>query len=276
MPSNFLRQPYERRQFLLIDDHNSAVSSEINVVPKQYLPSDVSFPVGHPQKGELYVAHPANLGMYVPFNNHELAFLTDKMHELQLLLECLGATKVVVSTVKGYDVRQAMKQFESHSGGVGYSNKFGAEVGYSNQTERTNSVSNKSEATLFCTYDPIKYPYVPNGLTWLNNEPDWNRLIRMRLDGNILDYNLKLNSQSTTVMSDRKQQELKAQLKVLLVNLHYEWNQSIEKTFSTHVETEWAVHAEFRSMREFINNKSSINQKSGWLSRLFEKKANKD
>lgn len=67
----YIDKPYGKRRFLMVvkDDRGTA-NDIIDVFRKSELPQGVHFGLSSVNKNELYVAHPSERGLYIPYVKH--------------------------------------------------------------------------------------------------------------------------------------------------------------------------------------------------------------
>ncbi|MBF4694259.1 hypothetical protein [Fusibacter ferrireducens] len=88
------------------------ISKKINVNYLSYTEtSKLKFHIGHPRENELYVAHPTRAGVYYPINDFHKKVFEHKFAELNSLLMNLGAKKIEVEYISGWDF-EAMSQLD--------------------------------------------------------------------------------------------------------------------------------------------------------------------
>lgn len=102
---------YKDRQYLMVsNDLKGCYDPIIKVFREKYMPN-VDFPIGHPKIGTLYIAHPYRKGLYLPYDEANNAFFLEKVHELCYLAQCLGATEINITSIKG----QSLSDMKSSS-----------------------------------------------------------------------------------------------------------------------------------------------------------------
>ena len=247
---------YEERKFIMpINDYEIAgcIVNEIDTFRMSNIPSCIKFPMGHPVANELYIGHPYKPELYVPYENSEDIFFVDKIHELCYLLECLGAEEISITSIKGRNVTE-IGNFDSVMSGnadVGLSSLNGdlSTTGSSKRTSNSNI-----QRTITQKFDPMKKPYVPEGLIWYQGQTKWQRLADSRLIGNLLEYNEYVSSSETKFVSNTERTNIKASAEYLWnqVNVNAEINS--KEQFKESTETQWKVEVKFRSMKLFADD----------------------
>lgn len=253
---------YKDRKFLMpINDREIAgcLGDGIDTFRMSKIPSCIKFPTGHPIANELYIGHPYNPSLYVPYSQSEEIFFLDKIHELAYLLECLGAEEITITSIKGKNVSEYANYDRSISGNatVGL-----YDINGNVKTEGHvdhNSNSNTSR-TLTMRFDPMQKPYLPDtGLIWYDEQPQWQRLANSRLNGNMLEYNEFVSSATTKFVSESEKLDVKASAQYLWNKVGGGFEKNTESHFKESVETQWKVEVKFRSVKDFVEENSYTN-----------------
>lgn len=197
---------YKERKFIMpIKDANLAgcVSKDIFVFRQSNIPSCIKFPTGHPVANQLYIGHPFNPSLYVPYEESEELFFLDKVHELRYLLECLGAEEITITSIKGKEVSEFRDEANRYAVD-GEIKKFSGGVEVNTQYKNQNDSSSHSHRSMTVKLDPMQKPFLPEGLIWYNEMPQWQRLVQSRLHGNLLEYNEFVSTAEPSLLLVRK------------------------------------------------------------------------
>lgn len=242
----------DRKYIMPVRDHQIAgcTATDIDTFRMSNIPSCIKFPVGHPVANELYIGHPYKPELYVPYVGHEDVFFIDKIHELSYILQCLGAEEISITAIKGKTVTEIEKSSSSLGGNVDFAFISGSADVNSNANSRQSTQSNV-ERTLVQRFDPLKKPFVPEGLIWYPEQPKWQRLVESRLNGNMLEYSEFVSTFDTSFTSTTETDIIKASVQYLWNKLDANASSKIEKEFEQKIETQWRVDVKFRSMLEF-------------------------
>ena len=247
---------YEDRKFIMpINDYEIAgcFVNGIDTFRMSNIPSCIKFPIGHPVSNELYIGHPYKPELYVPYENSEEIFFVDKIHELCYLLECLGAEEISITSIKGRNVTEIgnFNTVMSGNADIGLYSLNGdlSATGSSKRTSNSNI-----QRTITQKFDPMKKPYVPEGLIWYQEQTKWQRLTNSRLSGNLLEYNEYVSSSETKFVSNSERTNIKASAEYLWnqVNVNAEINS--KEQFKESTETQWKVEVKFRSIKKFTDD----------------------
>ncbi len=260
---------YKDRQYLMVTSNLKGCYDQlIKVFRKQYMPN-VKFPIGHPQIGTLYVAHPYRKGLYLPYSESKDTFFMEKIHELCYLVQCLGATEIDISKISGKDISEMNNSSLNIEGEVGIKVQSGG-ASYSKTENNEYKHSNNKNIGLRQTFNPTKKPYVPKDLIWFDHMPNWKQLANSRLHGDILEYTETVSSSENTSGSKNVSGEIAAHFKNLIVSI----NANVKGNYSTSLtesqNTEWKVEVHFKSTK-LLNEDS--NSSSGET--MNDKSANK-
>lgn len=242
-------EPYKKRKFIMpVKDKEIAgcVTDGINVFRLSNIPSCIKFPIGHPIANQLYIGHPYNPQLYVPYEESEDLFFVDKVHELCYLLECLGAEEISITSVKGKSVEE-MNSLSGSAAGSADVKLFSGEgtVQQDNSTEQQSK--DVTHRTMKMVFAPTCKPYVPEGLIWYEEQPQWKRLVQSRINGNMLEYNEFVSSSSTKFVSSSEKKDVSASARYIWMKVHADVDTAINSQLRDTEDTQWKVEVRFRS-----------------------------
>lgn len=246
---------YHERQFIYIAKNVDALAGcyDDNIqwlFTIDALPKELQFPVGHPQPNSLYYAHPAKKGVYLPIEGADEELFNDKVRDFQRLAQCLGATEITFRSVKGHSLSESFsKEYDVEVGG-GYKG-FEGSVGYGNKRSGSSSQSAHGEREMVQRFNPNKAPYVPDDVAWLAVDPEWQSLVKKRLEGNMLHYSVRISSRKTMAVTDSRMDDVKVAFKAFVANAHVNYSQQMERSFQREEETEWEISVSFKPLEEF-------------------------
>ena len=212
------------------------------------IPGDIVFPPGHPQVNTLYIAHPAQKGRYVPFEGAEDLMFDEKIEDFCRLSQCLGADRF--HSIQGKDV--SMIRTDEKVLGMNADVK-NVEIDGTIAKERTatsKKVSSKVVDQTY-TYEPIRFPYCPNDLCWLDADPSWQNYVKQRLEGNIITYSKKISSSEAIALSVARKKSVIASLNFLMANVDAKYNASSESLFCASDTSVWEITVHFKPLSEF-------------------------
>ncbi len=245
---------YHERQFIYIAknidtlagcyDDNIQWLFTINALPKE-----LKFPLGHPQPNSLYYAHPAKNGFYLPIEGADEELFNDKVRDFRRLAQCLGATEIKFRSVKGHSLSGSFSTSLNVEVGGDYKG-IGGSVGYGNKRSRNHDESMNGQHELVQLFNPTKAPYIPEDVVWLDVDPEWQSLVKQRLEGNMLHYSLRISSRKTMSVTDSKMDEVKVAFKSFIANAHVNFSQQMERSFRREEETEWEINVLFKPLNE--------------------------
>ena len=245
---------YHERQFIYIAKNIDALAGcyDDNIqwlFTIDALPKELQFPVGHPQPNSLYYAHPAKKGVYLPIEGADEELFNDKVRDFQRLAQCLGATEITFRSVKGHSLSENHSKSMNVEVGGEYSGYEGC-VNYDNKRSNSSSQSLKGEREMVQRFNPIKAPYVPDDVAWLAVDPEWQSLVKKRLEGNMLHYSVRISSRKTMAVTDSRMDDVKVAFKSFVANAHVNYSQQMERSFQREEETEWEISVSFKPLEE--------------------------
>lgn len=246
---------YGDRQFLLVVKSTDKIAGcfdpeeNINwVFTQDQLPADLTFPVGHPQTNTLYVAHPAQKGLYLPFEGAEEKIFHEKVEDFCRLAQCLGAREISFRSLKGESVSEGISSRIAIGGDVGVkAYSVGAETHQGFSSIR--SSDRQDEVGYSFVLQPTK-AYVPKDLGWLEIDKSWQTFVRQRLEGNLLSYTKKISSSETLNMSKSSAFGVKSSFNNLMLNINANYDIENDETFSHNRSTEWEILITFAPLEE--------------------------
>ena len=242
---------YQSRKFIMpLKKIEGCYSDKIEVFLPQKMPKGIMFPSGIAKENQIYIGHPYNKSVYVPLQDMEDTFFVDKIHELCYLLQCLGAEEISITSVVGKSVSELNNSTTNMSGNAdvkAFSGKFNTS---SNSDIKIETTSN-NERTIKYTLDPMRSPFVPEGLVWYPMVPEWQRMVKSRMDTNVLEYSETVSTSQVRFTSDSEKEELKASARYLWAKANTSIDTDVDKQFRETVETQWKVEVKFRSLKDF-------------------------
>lgn len=244
---------YNDRKFIMPVRDNEiggCLAENIAVFRISYMPPCIKFPSGHPYPNVLYIGHPYKQDLYVPYSESEELFFIDKVHELQYLLECLGAEEITITSIKGKKVSEFNSDELNVHGDVD-TLLLEASADYHKSRENKERGSQSVERSFKIKLAPLKKPYVPEGLVWYNAQPEWQRLVERRMNNNILQYTECVKSSDTRFTSNVEIDDIKASVEYLFTKVNCDVKKNVSKQFASSVDTEWRVDVKFKSIDSF-------------------------
>jgi len=132
----------------------------------------------------VYTGHPYTKDIYAPFARfHEMLF-KEKQSEIVDICSALGASKLKV-TYERQQIKASTQKF-----GINLPEFLG-----SAKSDNQNSQGRSQEIMHDATYKPSRKPVLPNHeLIWYHNEPQWQRLVKDRLENGLLTIKLQIIS----------------------------------------------------------------------------------
>lgn len=254
----FSNIPFHDRQFVFVtragSDSIAGCSDEDDNIKYVFtidrLPKELTFPVGHPQQNTLYVASPVKKGYYVPYCDAEETLFQEKVNDFIRLSQCLGATEISFRSLKGQSLTESFLSSDSYHGGVSIKGNR-VSGGYSQKRSGNGSVDSSRSVEFTRKYDPIKYPYCPDDIEWVNLDPSWQSFVKQRLEGNTLEASMKISSTESISSNVNTIRNVKAAFENMMVKVDANYDSEEDNTFSKTESTEWQITVQFRSMREF-------------------------
>ncbi|MCQ2163580.1 MAG: hypothetical protein MJZ04_00215 [Bacteroidales bacterium] len=257
---NFIRQPYnERKVLLVVDEYTDLRQDSLCVMRKSDIPSNMSFPIGHPQVGQIYVGHPFIPAKYVPFEEYQLEFIEDKVREFTWLMQCMGATKISISAKNDNEQNGDYSSNQNISGNTSYG-LAKANGSYSRNSKGSFAEQISKAISLNQEFNPKRAPFVPEGLVWYQNEPSWQRLVNQRMTGSLVHASESIESRKSNMVNGSELTNIKAEFHSL-VSLDGEWTKEEEAKFQQQENATLTFEIDFapvESLTKDANSSSSM------------------
>ena len=247
-----LKVPYkERKYIMLVEDSkikNCAVSG-ITIFNSSNVPNCINFYDNMPLNNELYIGHPYNPSVYIPYNQAEDILFQDKIQEFCYILQQLGAEEITITSLKGRKVNEINNKKEELEVAANAGRFGNASLDIDSSTSNLMDRTSHEQYDVKYVYDPINMPEMPSETIWYQNQPKWQRLVQSRIDGNTLEYTECISSKLKFFTSSSEKEDIKAKLKVLMANIEGRIYDEKEKQLREETETIWRVSVKFRSKK---------------------------
>lgn len=247
-----LKVPYkERKYIMLVEDSkikNCAISG-ITIFNSSNVPNCINFYDNMPLNNELYVGHPYNPSVYIPYNQAEDILFQDKIQEFCYILQQLGAEEITITSLKGRKVNEINNKKEELEVAANAGRFGNASLNIDSSTSNLMDRASHEQYDVKYVYDPINMPEMPSETIWYQNQPKWQRLVQSRIDGNTLEYTECISSKLKFFTSSSEKEDIKAKLKVLMANIEGRIYEEEEKQLREETETIWRVSVKFRSKK---------------------------
>lgn len=245
----------DRKYILIVPDRKigGCFDTDIKVFRDSNIPSCIKFYDGLPLTNELYMGHPFNPEVYVPFEQAEEFLFLDKVQEFCYILQCLGAEEITITSVKGKKV----EEMNSSQDSLNIEGKAWFVKGEFEKKDSSVKNFNSTSADQYevrYMYDPMDLPFVPNDIVWYQNQPKWQRLAQSRIQGNTLEYSESLSTKDSRFTSSSEKNEIRGKLKVLKMKISGSKESDIEKQLKEETETEWRISVKFRSKKYLVSD----------------------
>ena len=247
-----LKVPYkERKYIMLVEDSKikKCAVSGITIFNSSNVPNCINFYDNMPLNNELYVGHPYNPSVYIPYNQAEDILFQDKIQEFCYILQQLGAEEITITSLKGRKINETNNKKEELEVAANAGRFGNASLNIDSSTSNLMDRTSHEQYDVKYVYDPINMPEMPSETIWYQNQPKWQRLVQSRIDGNTLEYTECISSKLTFFTSSSEKEDIKAKLKVLMANIEGRSYEEEEKQLREETETIWRVSVKFRSKK---------------------------
>lgn len=252
-----LKVPYkERKYIMLVEDSkikNCAVSG-ITIFNSSNVPNCINFYENMALNNELYVGHPYNPSVYIPYNQAEDILFQDKIQEFCYILQQLGAEEITITSLKGRKVNEINNKKEELEVAANAGRFGNASLNIDSSTSNLMDRTSHEQYDVKYVYDPIDMPKVPSETIWYQNQSKWQSIALSRIEGNTLECNECISSKSISFTTSSEKEDIKAKLKVLMANIEGRSYEEEEKQLREETETIWRVSVKFRSKKLLQKN----------------------
>ena len=247
--------PFGERQFIFVVKNTDKIAGcydaegIINwVFTLNQIPGSIIFPVGHPQANTLYIAHPAQKGVYLPYEGAEEKIFHEKIEEFCRLAQCLGATEISFQSLKGESIS------ENFSERLGYEINMGVMgeamgVGFGGTSAGNRSGEHHKEVGYSYSLQP-KTAYIPSDVPWLEIDKSWQVFVKQRMESNLLSYTKRISSSEAINLSNSLSTSVKSSFENLMLNVNGSFSIETDSTFSRNTNSEWEIRIQFASLDE--------------------------
>ena len=252
---------------MLVEDSkikNCAVSG-ITIFNSSNVPNCINFYDNMPLNNELYVGHPYNPSVYIPYNQAEDILFQDKIQEFCYILQQLGAEEITITSLKGRKINETNNKKEEVEVAANAGRFGNASLNIDSSTSNLMDRTSHEQYDVKYVYDPIDMPKVPSETIWYQNQPKWQRIVQSRIDGNTLEWTECISSKLKFFTSSSEKEDIKAKLKVLMANIEGRSYKEEEKQLKEETETIWRVSVKFRSKKLLREKSQSRNTISSTL-----------
>lgn len=171
------------------------------------LTSDLSFPSGHPVEGNIYIAHPVIPKRYIPIDNNELFITEEKLREFCYLVQCMGATKISITS--SYSIaNESTNRAETSTRGKVSLVHIDIELG-ANQITTNKQIDWLNHLMQFSQeFNPKTKPFIPDNIVWLQHETSWQSLVKQRMTGSLIKHHEHIDLKQSRLIQTNEIKEL--------------------------------------------------------------------
>lgn len=263
-----LKVPYkERKYIMLVEDSNikNCAVSGITIFNSSNVPNCINFYDNMPLNNELYIGHPYNPSVYIPYNQAEDILFQDKIQEFCYILQQLGAEEITITSLKGQKINETNNKKEELEVAANAGRFGNASLNVDSSTSNLMDRTSHEQYDVKYVYDPIDMPKVPSETIWYQNQSKWQSIALSRIEGNTLECNECISSKSISFTTSSEKEDIKAKLKVLMANIEGRIYDEKEKQLREETETIWRVSVKFRSKNLLQEKSQSRNTISSTL-----------
>lgn len=253
--SSFSEMKYNKRRLIVpVSKFTSLDTSLISVLDINKL-DDFQFPSGHPIANELYVCHPYLINNYIPFDDHELVFLEDRIREFSWFAQALGASSISIESISDNTEDNRQDSTRAIKGEAG--RKFlKAEGSYDEERKNAKLEELKKRLTLQQHFIPHSKPFIPDDLVWYEFDSSWKRLATQRLQGGLLEHQEVISLNKNRVVESDNLLDIKAEFEGLFLKAKGSYNSSNKGKFQETQNLELRIHIKFMPINQIQQQNS--------------------
>jgi hypothetical protein len=177
--------------------------------------------------------------------------------EVNYLLQCLGARKIVVNCVTGSFSKISEKIKSSREFEAG-SKFMGASTEKCNEKENMDLTESSRRMETIQTFTPTKKPYIPSDLIYFHSDLTLQRLAKQRLSGNLTNSCIKISSKDLAVLSTSEINKICGEFKTLIHKGKADIYHEEVKDLKTRDTQEWLIDVEFVPTEQLSENHSEM------------------
>lgn len=246
------------KDFYTINNYKTEIAA---IVPLEYVVNNPKFhfPIGHPVANTLYVVHPYDSHTYIPYINHEIEFLKDRLQELTEIAQDLGAKEIDVKVISESYSNSSTSVNKSSQGSI--SSKFIGLDGNGSHTQGYTQTQSKYYSHLFNRHQTFSPTYIkaPEDTIWLQGEPTWQGLIKQRLKGQLLTHKEILETSHSQAFNSSSIKQFQLDIKSIFAEVGLSWGKEEEKIYSTTSNIVISVDIKFEKLNKLGQNSSLLN-----------------
>lgn len=244
---HFYELPYNERKFIVpvekIEDLDE-LPDDVVALDIHRLPKGMTFPMGRPIAGQVYVAHPLEPQRYIPLENYQWELLEDKIREFCYLAGSLGAKEVHVQSVSVISRKGKKTMAKGKNAGLLYKD-FGARGEYDSKSKKYFEEKLEQITSISQKFLPKKAPALPKDLHWYYEDASWQRLYKQRMKGNMIEHNELIATNSVSFVSEEEFSQVNAGVSFLFWSFGGGKAEETQKQYRAQAQLEVTLNVKF-------------------------------
>lgn len=257
--SNYLELDYNKRKVILpVNKYTNLDQEYLSVVDiNRIQDTHIEFPIGHPVAYQLYIGHPYINQRYMPFENHELELIEDKIREFCQIAQGLGATEITIECVNSSLSDNDIHSEQNISGELSY--KIASASSAVQRKGNRRLIDEISQSiNLHQKFTPKGTPKLPENLVWFSNEPSWQRLYEQRMQGSLLQHEERIETRKNRVLEINELNSIEGEFKSLFIEAKGHWDKKNEEKFTLQENAILSINVNFSSMENLDNKEADF------------------
>ncbi|PIE51052.1 MAG: hypothetical protein CSA38_00125 [Flavobacteriales bacterium] len=265
---NFIEIDPRERQLITVAKTDKIFQGDyIKLLNIDNLPANIQFPLHHPKPDKTYICHPYDTNKYLDVDSYEEMLFADKIDEYCYLLQCLGATEIIVENYLERNEDKTRTKASDFEAGVksppikGVKAKGGVEITKDNRKKQIEKIIQKYKQQQ--KFNPTKKPYIPNDLIYFHTEPSWQRIAKQRLNGeNLIEFSKNISTIETAIFETDDLKKVNAEIGVAFKMIDIGTGVKNSKHSSginiDNSEEKLTIYAKFKPLKEFDRQQNPL------------------
>lgn len=255
---NFAQLPYKERKLIMpLEELPGNLPTSFCVFDIQNMPK-ISFPLGHPQLNELYIAHPLVPNRYLPLKSYQLNLLEEQVREFSEIMQALGATETHVKLLNN-SLQDTRSEKQIHGGVKGRYMEHNLNIEGESRRKRIQIDELKHQFEREQVFRPTKAPYIPDNLVWYPHFESWQQLARQRFNG-ALYYKDSLSTINNQLINSNEQKNLCVEYENIFVGVGAQGQFSIEEAITNNTQVTIELECKFAPLENLPAIQHSKNE----------------
>ncbi len=245
-------KPQDRRLLLPVDKRpDLSKSNKVLVFDIDHLPSQIRFTTRYPLANQLYIEHPYNKGLYLPFENYELELLKERVSEYCKVMQALGAIEVTIDAI---NTKGTSSETEKDTKVSGEANieviSISGEYGKNTKNKLVEKL--KQSINFHQKFTPRGEPRLPENLVWYAGDKSLQDIYEQRFKDNsdMPEWHSTIETEQSQLVNNSELKRISGEVEYLLKSVKVEWEESMKSMFEIHENAYLSINVKFAPLEE--------------------------